>query len=127
MKTSAAGVNFIASWEKFAAKPYRDSGGVWTIGYGHAMFNGITIPSLTLAAGTALFVTDLSTTEAAVARMVKASITQAQFDALVSIVFNCGETGIKNSTLMRKFNAGDTTGAGAEFRRWNRDNGLGKR
>ena len=35
MRCSAHGVEFIAAYEGFVNHPYRDSGGVWTIGYGH--------------------------------------------------------------------------------------------
>lgn len=32
--------NFIERWEKFRALPYKDSGGVWTIGYGTTEIDG---------------------------------------------------------------------------------------
>ena len=53
-----------------------------------------------------------------VARGVKVKLTQGQYDALVSFVFNVGETQFYRSTLLRKINAGDCRGAGAEFDRW---------
>ena len=43
---------------------------------------------------------------------------QWQFDALVCFVFNIGEVAFKKSTLLRKLNAGDYSGAQAEFVRW---------
>ena len=53
-----------------------------------------------------------------VAKGVKVKLTQGQYDALVSFVFNVGETKFYRSTLLRKINAGDCRGAGAEFVRW---------
>jgi len=53
-----------------------------------------------------------------VAKGVKVKLTQGQYDALVSFVFNVGETQFYRSTLLRKINAGDCWGAGAEFDRW---------
>lgn len=53
-----------------------------------------------------------------VARGVKVGLTQGQYDALVSFVYNVGETQFYRSTLLRKINAGDCWGAGAEFSRW---------
>jgi len=61
---------------------------------------------------------------------VKVALTQGQFDALVSILFNVGpgakgeKDGIiflasgRSSTLLRKLNAGDYAGAADEFRKW---------
>lgn len=34
-RLSRRGAKFIASFEGFRAHPYQDSGGIWTIGYGH--------------------------------------------------------------------------------------------
>lgn len=53
-----------------------------------------------------------------VAKGVHVKLTQGQYDALVSFVFNVGETQFYRSTLLRKINAGDCWGAGAEFDRW---------
>lgn len=53
-----------------------------------------------------------------VAKGVQVELTQGQYDALVSFVFNVGETQFYRSTLLRKINAGDCWGAGAEFDRW---------
>ena len=53
-----------------------------------------------------------------VGRGVKVKLTQGQYDALVSFVFNLGETKFYKSTLLRKINAGDCTGAAREFDRW---------
>ena len=56
--------------------------------------------------------------EAGVKRLVKTPLTQKQYDALVSFVFNVGETSFAKSTLLKKINANDCWGAGAEFSRW---------
>jgi len=61
---------------------------------------------------------DASYAGAGVARQVKVPVTQGQYDALVSFVFNVGESQFSRSTLLRKLNAGDCTGAAAEFSRW---------
>jgi len=50
-----------------------------------------------------------------------APTTQGQFDAMVSFHYNTGAIG--RATLMRKHRAGDTEGAAAEFKRWNRAGG----
>ena len=56
--------------------------------------------------------------ERGVKRLVKIPLTQNQYDALVSFVFNVGETRFAKSTLLKKINANDCWGAGTEFSRW---------
>ena len=43
--------------------------------------------------------------------------------AYTSFVWNLGETNFKNSTLLKKLNAGDRAGACAELLRWNKAGG----
>lgn len=56
--------------------------------------------------------------ELIVSRIVKVTLNQHQFDALVCIVFNIGEGNFSKSTLLKKLNAGDYSGAANEFTRW---------
>jgi len=49
---------------------------------------------------------------------VKVALTQNQFDALVSFVYNLGVEAFRTSTLLRKLNNADYRGAAAEFKRW---------
>jgi lysozyme len=49
-------------------------------------------------------------------------MTQGQFDALVSLMFNIGAGAFQKSTLLRKLNAGDTLGASLEILRWDKAN-----
>jgi lysozyme len=89
MKTSQHGVEFVASFEGFVDHPYPDTGGVWTIGYGHTGPGTRGMGRITHAKGLALLAGDLRIAEAAVDRVGKA-FTQGQYDSLVSIAFNCG-------------------------------------
>ena len=45
-------------------------------------------------------------------------LSQNQFDALVSLVFNIGQGNYATSTLRKKLAAGDFAGAAAEFDKW---------
>lgn len=47
------------------------------------------------------------------------TLTQNQFDALVSFVFNVGGGAFRSSTMLRLLHEGDTEGASAQFPRWN--------
>lgn len=66
---------------------------------------------------------DLTYAGVGVAKYVTRPVTQEQYDALVSFVYNVGETQFRKSTLLRKLNAGDCYGAGYEFIRWINVNG----
>ena len=103
-KTSAQGIAFIKAWESVKIRngkhvPYNDSEGYCTIGYGHLIekrrCEDISIPSRFVHGiddQTALevFSGDLSEFENAVARDVKIDLSQNEFDAFVSLLFNTG-------------------------------------
>ncbi|MNL10554.1 Lysozyme RrrD [compost metagenome] len=102
---------------------YKDGGGVWTIGYGHTgadVREGLTIP---LSEAERLLTRDLRVAENHVNGAVKVKLTQNQFDALVSFVYNVGGEAFRSSTMLKKLNTGDYLGAADQFPRWNKDNG----
>jgi lysozyme len=102
---------------------YKDGGGVWTIGYGHTgadVREGLTIP---LSEAERLLTRDLKTAEGHVNGAVQVKLTQNQFDAIVSFVYNVGGEAFRTSTMLRLLNAGDYVGAANQFPRWNKDNG----
>jgi len=105
---------------------YLDPIGVLTIGWGHTNHNGRKFDSSavwTQAECDAEFLNDMAVFENAVNNLVKVPINQDQFDALVSFSFNVGAANLGGSTLLRKLNAGDFTGAAQEFQRWNKAGG----
>ena len=61
--------------------------------------------------------------EADVKRLVDVPLTQYQFDALVSFVFNLGSGAFGGSTLLKKLNAGDYSAVPAQLMRWNKAGG----
>lgn len=90
MKISEVGLELIKKFEGCKLTAYKDSAGVWTIGYGHTsgVVSGQTI---TQAQADAFLATDCGTAEAAVNKyMDKYSFNQNQYDALVSFAFNIG-------------------------------------
>lgn len=141
-----AGIDLIKSFEGLAdgnpatvnLDPYLDPIGIWTIGWGHAIWagndflrgaqnkrratalypNGITLPQ-----AEALLRADLLETCRDVQAIVSRPVTDNQFAALVSFAYNCGCANLKKSTLLRLVNAGDVTGADAEFVKWNKAGG----
>lgn len=98
MKISPAGVNLIKEFEGFSARPYQDSVGVWTIGYGHTEGVGPHSPHLTEGAASRLLAADLNKKYAPYVDALAISFNQHQFDALVSFVYNVGPGGIAKGT-----------------------------
>lgn len=119
----------IAGEEGLRLDVYLDSGGAWTIGYGHLVKKGERfhpygpVTRITVEEADALFDADLREARSAVASQVKVPLTDGQRAALESFVFNVGTSAFKSSTLLRKINLGDYSGALAEFDRWVYDNG----
>lgn len=105
---------------------YLDSVGVWTIGYGDTgpdVVKGLTI---TKEQAEERLRKRLVEFEGYVNRYVKVKLTQNQFDALVSLVYNIGPTNFNSSTLLLKLNAGDYVGAADQFLVWNKGRVNGK-
>ena len=123
MKTSQAGIDLICHWEGFRGDPYRCSGNVWTIGYGSTRLadnSRVTqnTPPVTKDEAMALLQYQLVQYEKAVLRLVPVSLTQSQFDALVSFTYNLGSGSLSSSTLRKKLLKGDMEGASKEFPKW---------
>jgi lysozyme len=55
--------------------------------------------------------------------MVTTPLSQNQFDALVSWVYNLGGGNLKASTLLKVLNSGDFNGVPAQLMRWNKAGG----
>jgi GH24 family phage-related lysozyme (muramidase) len=89
VKASDHCIEFIASFEGWVDHPYRDSGGVWTIGYGHTGPGVQGMGKISRARGLQLLRQDVGSAEAAV-RALGLPLAQGGFDALVSFAFNCG-------------------------------------
>lgn len=122
MKTSIKGEEFIVREEGEKLKAYQDAVGIWTIGVGHTGFvdgtpvvKGLTI---TQAKSRDILRKDLNRFEKAINDGVKVSLSQHQFDALVSLAFNIGEGAFLRSTLLKKLNVSDFKGAAEQFLAW---------
>ncbi|MVZ65046.1 glycoside hydrolase family protein [Sphingobacterium sp. DK4209] len=130
MRTGEKGIALIKSFEGFYSKPYKDPIGIPTIGYGFTYYlpdrRKVTMQDrpLTEHQATCMLQEILKGYESDVLRLVKKSLTQNQFDALVSFTFNLGGANLSKSTLLRKVNANpnDPTIA-SEFVKWNKAGG----
>jgi lysozyme len=120
VKVSQRALDAIKHHEGVRTKPYRDAIGLWTVGVGHLIGDGKTLPDawnrvLTMKEVDEILSADLDRFERGVARMCPTGLTQGRFDALVSFAFNVGLGTLQRSTLRQKHNRGDYDGAADEF------------
>ena len=125
MQCSQRGIDLIKSFEGFSLTAYHgkcDRAGLYTIGWGHA--RGVRPgDKITLEQAEKLLREDIRDAENVVnldyvSGRDKPIVTQNEFDALVSFVFNVKREAYLDSTLRRKLKAGDKMGAAGEFKRW---------
>jgi lysozyme len=115
------GLALIKRWEGFRAKAYLDTAGIWTVGYGHTSDQHLKVTkgtTVTEARAEELLRLDLAEAEVAVERLVTDPLTDGQFAALVSFVFNVGAGAFAKSTLLKRLNAGDYDAVPAQLQRW---------
>ena len=122
MVLSCAGVAGIVKHEATVPIVYQDVIGINTVCTGHVtkLAVGTRVSGDTCAQ---LLQEDTAIAQSSIRRGVKTQISQNQYDALTSLVFNIGTGAFASSTLLRKLNADDCHGAAAEFTRWNRGGG----
>ncbi len=116
---SENGLSLIKQFEGYSATVYRCPASYRTIGYGHVLRadehfdDGIDKQQAEL-----LLRSDVQVAERAVLRLIDAPLTDGQFAALVSFVFNLGAGALQRSILRRKVNRQEHTEVPAEFVRW---------
>lgn len=124
---SEKGYAIIRQFEGLRLKSYLDGGGVWTIGYGTIKYpNGTPVKSgdmCTEAQAEAWLKSDCKWVDACLDKYVTVKVTQNQFDALASFIYNIGESRFRTSTLLKMLNAGSFALAASNFDRWIYDNG----
>ncbi|MEN9866766.1 MAG: hypothetical protein RL748_2356, partial [Pseudomonadota bacterium] len=102
---SAKIIEFLKGQEAYVLEPYHDSKTLCTIGFGHLIDGEFSCPDLraagnakilefdkgiTLEKAEALMVEDLKRTEKTLQRQIKVPLYQCEYDALFSLIYNCG-------------------------------------
>jgi lysozyme len=123
MLVSPDGLKLIEKFEGLRLHAYQDIGGVWTIGYGHTK-DVQAGDVISIERADALLQDDVFKTSQAVASMLRAQVTQNQFDALVSFAYNVGSNALHQSTLLRFVNARKWAQAADQFLVWNHVKGV---
>jgi lysozyme len=128
VKTSKKAIEMIKHHEGVRLDPYQCPAGLWTVGVGHLIGDGKSLPEdwnkkFTMKEVDKILADDLIRFENGINRLTSVSLTQGQFDALVSFSFNVGLGNYQASTLRAKLNRGDYEGASNEFPKWRRGGG----
>src|SRR6185312_8549657 len=114
---SPAAIELIKRFEGFrrTAAPLGD--GRWTIGYGHTR-SAREGAQVSEADAEALLGYDLVDVQAAVNDWTFSPLTQNQFDALASFVFNIGLDAFQHSSVLRRVNEGAMLQAACAMEMW---------
>jgi lysozyme len=149
VKLSKAGADLMHRFEGCRNKPYLCPAHIWTIGYGHVLYQeqiklpmvrveGKEIPMIRKEMPLKpednrvwskeeiekLFADDVASFERGVLRLVPGVVgKQGAFDALISISFNFGLGNLQRSTIRMKANRGDWEGAAQAFMAWTKGGG----
>lgn len=128
MRVSDKAIKMIRHHEGVRIKPYQDAIGLWTVGVGHLIGDGKTLPdewnrTLTMGEVDEILRKDLARFEAGVERLCPTGLTQSRFDALVSISFNFGLGNLQRSSIRMKHNRGEFEDAADSFLLYNKAGG----
>lgn len=114
---SAVALVSIASFEGYRGEAYKDVAGIPTIGYGETKsvaMGQTTTPERALIQ----LLKSVNSHSDQIRPLITVPLYQHEFDAYSSFAYNVGVNNFKNSTLRKKLNAGDYTGACEELKRW---------
>jgi lysozyme len=116
-------MKMIIHHEGVRLRPYKCPAGLWTVGVGHLIGDGKTLPddwnrTFTMEEVNEILKKDLNRFEKGVLRLCPNGLTQSRFDALVSFSFNVGLGNLQRSSVRMRHNRGDYDGAAEAFLMW---------
>ena len=114
------GIALVKEFEGCKLNAYLCPANVWTIGYG-ATGDGIKSGLVwTQQQAESDLIRTLSFIALSLDSLLKKPANQNQKDAMISLIYNIGQSAFKNSTVLRMFNAGNYTLAADAFLMWNK-------
>jgi len=129
VNVSKAGITLIKHYESVRNRPYRCPAGLWTVGVGHLIGDGKSLPeswnkTFSTEEINALLIRDLNRFERGVLKMLpNVPLRQCEFDALCSFSFNLGLGCFQRSTLRQALLRGNKTQAMASLVKYCRAGG----
>jgi len=130
MRISDRGIKLIKHFEGVRNHPYLDCVGLYTVGVGHLIGNGKSLPeswnkTFTDAEIDALLIKDLEKFEKGIAKLFPLSFkfTQGMYDSLCSFSFNLGLGTLQRSTVRSALLRGDKKMAGESLLKYCRAGG----
>ena len=128
MQLSSNGFKLLGELEGIVLKPYRDSVGIPTIGIGSTYYEDgtkvkMSDKPITTERAIQLAKNVVKSFEAQVNKVILLPMTQNQFDAMVLLCYNIGESGFARSSVARYFNEGNLQKAADSFLLWNKAGG----
>ena len=129
----SAAVDLVKRFESCRLTPYMDAANVWTIGWGHALTHdgklligagdretalSLYPNSISQDEADRLLVEDMETAAEDVEAIVVPEISDGEYAALISFVFNLGAEKVRGSTLFKLLNGGDRQGAADALLEW---------
>jgi lysozyme len=128
MKASQACLKMLAHHEGVRTRPYKCPAGLFTVGVGHLIGDGKTLPdewnrTFTLEEVYAILAKDVARFERGVERFITVPLTQGEFDCCISFAFNLGLGTLQRSTFRTKLNRGDKEGAIESLLKYNKAGG----
>lgn len=122
MTISEQGYALIKQFEGLRLNAYLDSANVATIGYGTIKYpNGKSVKmgdTCTKEQAEEWLQNDCEWVVDTIDKHVKVTLTQSQYDALASFIYNVGETQFAGSTLLKRLNSGDIQATAEQFGVW---------
>ena len=136
MRINDAGLNIIKKFEGLVDgdpsspgySPYICPAGIPTIGWGSTRYlSGASVrmgdPGILVDEAEALLAAHCDHAEYWVSRLTTVAVSENNFSALVSLVYNIGSGNYQASTVRQKLNRGDYNGAADNFWQWRRGGG----
>lgn len=124
MKLSINAIKLLKEVEGNKLKSYKDSAGIWTIGYGNITYeDGSSVKEgeiITQARAELLLNNLFPKYYMAVEKLVKSAVNQNQKDALAVFCYNIGIGAFSSSTVLKRvnLNPNDVVGIKEAFGRW---------
>lgn len=128
MKASKQCLDMLAHHEGVRRKPYRCPAGLWTVGVGHLIGDGHSLPdswnrTFSLEEVYDLLAKDVAKFERGVSKLIPVQLSQNEFDCLVSFSFNLGLGTLQRSTVRQALIRGDKIAAMESLRKYNKAGG----